>query len=196
MLPGGLGASCLHQRRAPRIKGCGGHFLGETQCGPWEQAGPGPSAKPLRLFQGQGLDPAAPDHARAHPESKHSRHLPGPRGQNLHPKQPGGGCQAPGARAEPECAWGRAGPPRVGAPSPGAPGHSAVSVPRAATTPATPWWWTGRSMTSTCCPAASSTPRPCPSLVSAPPPRQGPWQPRAPKCGAGPRQALLNLLAG
>ena len=31
----------------------------------------------------------------------------------------------------------------------------------------TPWWWTARSTTSTCCPAVSSTPRPCPSLVSA-----------------------------
>lgn len=42
-----------------------------------------------------------------------------------------------------------------------------ASVPRGATTPATPWWWTAGSMTSTYCPAASSTPRPCPSSVSA-----------------------------
>ena len=42
-----------------------------------------------------------------------------------------------------------------------------IPVPREATMLDTLWWWTARSTTSTCCPAVSSTPRPCPSLVSA-----------------------------
>ncbi|XP_036123829.1 adenylosuccinate synthetase isozyme 1 isoform X4 [Molossus molossus] len=56
----------------------------------------------------------------------------------------------------------QAGPPSVG-PSPASP---SPRQQRGATTLATPWWWTARSMTSTCCPAASSTPRPCPSSAT------------------------------